>query len=112
MPPLQITVRTPPYTAHTEDVEGEPCVVHTITLVDGDDAVYCTQACIDERVQEMATICAVPTAAGAERSSLKKVNMKLVIHIGQNCSDSAVSAYEDYAKSVKDMYNIEVEIEP
>ena len=94
-----------------EETNGKTEVVETITLVDGNDAVYCTQACINERVQEMATICAVSAPKNTrDISKLKKVNMKLVIHIGEECKFAKV--YEEYAKDVKQMYNINVEILP
>ena len=104
----------------TDHIEGNDKVVvlHEITLVDGNDAVYCTQECITERVKEMATICSKTTDEQDKinkksgKSTLNLVGMKMVVHVGEKCDKTVVEEYQNYAREVKAMYNIEVEILP
>lgn len=85
-------------------------MTHSITLVDGNDSVYCTQECIDERIKELNTICVEAPQSGKKPEDLKKANLKVVLHIGKNCDERVLKSYEKYADRVETKYNIKMEI--
>ena len=95
-----------------KDNHGKPELVHSYTLVDGNDAVYCTQECLEERIKELNTICIEKSPEGKKPNKLNKINMKVVIHIGKASSDRSVrKSYMKYAADIREKYNIKMEIQ-
>ena len=94
----------------TEEIEGQIVPVLSIELVDGNNTIFCTQRCIEERVKEMASIGAGPLKEDQSLNGADKIDMKMVVHIGKNCSEDTKKMYERYAQKTRNRWNIEMEI--
>ena len=88
---------------------GQEVLAHSVDLVDGNSAVFCTMRCLEERIKEMATLGAAPEGSG--EASSDKIRMKQVIYIGRNCSDRVREEYGQFKAKMYNRWKIQVEIE-
>ncbi len=89
--------------------DGQEVLVHSIDLVDGNNAVFCTMSCLEERIKEMVSLGAALEGWGDASSD--KIRMKQVVHIGRNCSDRVKEEYEQYKAKMYNKWKIQLEIE-